>query len=231
MKKRLFLFDIDGTLIFAGGCPRTYFSRIFQELFQEDLYFIAKDFLGRTDSFIIQKALKKLGYYHRPDLEELIIRRFIALMNDEYLRCPDGYRVPGIGNFLDWCSQQDDLYLGLITGNLRPTAFIKLEKFGLDVYFETGGFGDDSIDRNELSKLAVQRAEKLYNSRFFPEDIYIFGDTPHDVACAHAWNFQCIGVASTESRVRPLAEAQPQWIIRDFNDAGLFDFLNISSRQ
>ncbi len=231
MKKRLFLFDIDGTLIFAGGCPRSYFSRIFMELFQEDLRFIAQDFLGRTDSFIIRQALKKLGHYNRPDLEDLIIRRFIALMNDEFLRCADGYLVPGIQSFLEWCGEQEDVYLGLITGNLRPTAYIKLEKFGLDGYFETGGFGDDSIERNELSRLAVQRAEKIYDSNFFPENIYVFGDTPHDVACAHAWNYQCVGVASTESRVRPLAEAQPQWMIRDFNDSGLFDFLNEESRQ
>jgi len=229
MKKRLFLFDIDGTLIFAGGCPRIYFSRIFMELFQQDLRFIAKDFLGRTDSFIIRQALKKLGYSNRPDLEALIVRRFIALMNDEFIHCPDSTLVPGVREFLEWCNTQEDLYLGLITGNLRPSAYIKLEKFGLDAYFESGGFGDDSIERNELSRLAVQRAEKLYDAVFFPEDVYVFGDTPHDVACAHAWNYQCVGVASTESRVRPLLESQPQWIIRDYNDSGLIDFLNGAS--
>jgi phosphoglycolate phosphatase-like HAD superfamily hydrolase len=84
----------------------------------------------------------------------------------------------------------------LLTGNFEAGAKIKLEHFDLWRYFRCGAFGDDAADRNELVPFAVDRARRCGLPEIDAADILVVGDTPHDVACAHAVGAVPIGVAT-----------------------------------
>ena len=51
--------------------------------------------------------------------------------------------------------------LGLTTGNVEEAAHIKLARADLNRFFSFGGYGSDSPDRTELTKKALERAERL----------------------------------------------------------------------
>ena len=104
--------------------------------------------------------------------------------------------MPGIRELLDILEGRDDVFLGLLTGNFEAGARIKLEHFDLWRYFRCGAFGDDAADRNELVPFAVERARRCGLPDIAAADIFVVGDTPHDVACARAVGAVPIGVAT-----------------------------------
>ena len=104
--------------------------------------------------------------------------------------------MPGIRELLDILNRRDDVFLGLLTGNFREGARIKLEHFGLWDYFRCGAFGDDSADRNELVPFALMRARDGGLPDIDPSRILVVGDTPHDVACARAVGAVPVAVAT-----------------------------------
>ena len=73
----------------------------------------------------------------------------------------------------------DDGYLlGLVTGNLEASAHIKLHRAGLNRFFSFGGYGSDSNDRGELTKIALRRAAYVYGEPVTPAQAITVGDTP-----------------------------------------------------
>ena len=119
-------------------------------------------------------------------------------LRDEILRPGKGFNgtLPGVSVLLDALEPREDVYLGLLTGNFRDGARIKLERFDLWRYFRCGAFGDDSPDRNALVPVAVGRATECGMPSFAPADILVVGDTPNDVACAQAVGAVAVGVAT-----------------------------------
>jgi phosphoglycolate phosphatase-like HAD superfamily hydrolase len=73
----------------------------------------------------------------------------------------------------------DDGYLlGLVTGNLDAAAHIKLHRAQLNRFFSFGGYGSDSTDRGELTRIALERATLVYGEPVTPEQAIVVGDTP-----------------------------------------------------
>jgi phosphoglycolate phosphatase-like HAD superfamily hydrolase len=85
--------------------------------------------------------------------------------------------------------------LALLTGNLEPIARRKMELAGLGDFFARGqgGFGSDAEARPKLVPIARERAG--VNGRPHPaDDTVVIGDTPLDVAAAHADGVRAIGI-------------------------------------
>src|SRR4029077_8003484 len=97
---------------------------------------------------------------------------------------------------LEALDQYDHLHLGLLTGNYRDAASIKLTHFEIDHFFEWGAFSDDSANRNELVPIARSRAETYDIPQEMLDRIIVIGDTPSDVECARAGGAECIAVAT-----------------------------------
>jgi phosphoglycolate phosphatase-like HAD superfamily hydrolase len=114
----------------------------------------------------------------------------------------------------------DDGYLlGLVTGNLEAAAHIKLHRARLNRFFSFGGYGSDSTDRGELTRIALQRAELVYGEPLMPEQAIVVGDTPHDVEGAHAAGMQCVGVGNHRFNVEQLREAGADYAIASLEEA------------
>lgn len=128
------------------------------------------------------------------------------------------YRVlPGVQELLPRLVDEGYL-LGLITGNLEAAAHIKLHRANLNRFFAFGGYGSDSPDRAEVTRIALRRASLVYGEDLDPGRCLVIGDTPHDVAGAHAAGIACVGVASHNFNSAQLAEAGADWVIGSLED-------------
>jgi phosphoglycolate phosphatase-like HAD superfamily hydrolase len=111
---------------------------------------------------------------------------------------PDPRRriLPGVLPLLESLDATDHAVLGLLTGNLERGARIKLEAFGLNRFFETGGFSTDRHDRRAIARTAAARVAALHGIEIASERTVVIGDTALDVDCARANGFRSIAVAT-----------------------------------
>jgi phosphoglycolate phosphatase len=213
------LFDIDGTLITTGGAGAASWRLAFDEL-----YGIPADIgeftdAGMTDPAVGRKTFEAVMHRapERKEFTRLLERRLHYL--HQTVEESEGYRVlAGVQELLP--NLIDDGYLlGLVTGNLEAAAHIKLHRARLNRFFSFGGYGSDSTDRGELTRIALQRAALVYGEPLMPEQAIVVGDTPHDVEGAHAAGMQCVGVGSHHFTVEQLREAGADYAIASLEDA------------
>jgi phosphoglycolate phosphatase-like HAD superfamily hydrolase len=204
---KLVLFDIDGTLVLTGGAGLRAMNRACAEIVGAPTGLtgtLATEALngipvaGRTDWIILHDTLARLGIQLDDDLLGRIRERYVAHLREEIGQPGKGFNgtLPGVSALLETLHPREDVFLGLLTGNFKDGARIKLERFDLWRYFQCGAFGDDSPDRNALVPVAVGRATACGMPGFTPADIIVVGDTPHDVACAQAVGAVPVGVAT-----------------------------------
>ncbi|MCG8461615.1 MAG: HAD hydrolase-like protein, partial [Holophagales bacterium] len=112
-----------------------------------------------------------------------------------------------------------DVSVGLLTGNWRDGARIKLGRFALERYFPFGAFGDDGLDRRELVPVALERAAAHVGRSFAPEEALIVGDTVLDVDCARSAGIPCLAVSTGFTEASALREAGATWVYGDLRTA------------
>ncbi|OGR46477.1 MAG: hypothetical protein A2X40_08335 [Elusimicrobia bacterium GWC2_65_9] len=219
---KILLFDVDGTLIRAGGAGRKALNRAAQRLYGKKRACSELFLAGRTD-------LYNFGEAYRVATGKKTTRAAIETLHREYLKhlphyvraaIRDGsYRIPpGLKTLLKHLSRDQRVLLGLGTGNMEKGARIKLEPSGFNVYFLFGGYGSDSFHRPSLLKRAALRAKELAREPFGPDDVYVIGDTPLDVAAGKEAGFKTIAVGTGFARWKDLAASRPDHLTRDFRD-------------
>ncbi|NOX36908.1 MAG: HAD hydrolase-like protein [Calditrichaeota bacterium] len=217
--RKLLLFDIDGTLILTGGRAGRLMLRCVEQEVNQRLVYSVRDFVGFTDRYIIRNLLLRAGVSE--DQVEAAIDRVIACYLDQLagkLAAPNAIRVlPGVRELLDRLSRNGQYALGLVTGNVKEGARIKLSPVGLFKYFPVGAFGDDAMERSLLPPIAISRAEAHFGTQFRPENIWIIGDSPNDVRCAKANGLRSLAVASGVIPADELAAMQPDALLTDLS--------------
>jgi phosphoglycolate phosphatase-like HAD superfamily hydrolase len=133
------------------------------------------------------------------------------------------YRVlDGVEALLPVLAARPDVFLALGTGNLEAGARLKLERSGLNSYFAIGGFGSDAEDRAEVLRIGVRRAEEKAGRRFDPRDVFVVGDTPHDVAAGRALGAVTVAVGSGHASREELLAAGPDHFLVSLADKEAF---------
>ena len=212
------LFDIDGTLIDSGGAGATSWRRAFEEL-----YGIPADIgrftdAGMTDPDVGRKTFAAVldRKPERKEFTRLMERRLHYLR--ETVDESKGYRVlDGVDDLLPRLIDEGYL-LGLVTGNVEAAAHIKLHRAGLNRFFSFGGYGSDSDDRPELTRIALKRAELVYGDEVPLTQAVAVGDTPLDVTGAHAAGIECVGVGSHHYTAEQLQAAGADYAIASLAD-------------
>jgi phosphoglycolate phosphatase len=212
------LFDIDGTLIITGGAGATSWRLAFDEL-----YGIPADIGRFTDAGMTDPAVGRHTFeavMHRPperrEFTKLLERRLHYL--HRAVEESPGYQVlPGVEELLPDLIDQGYL-LGLVTGNVEAAAHIKLHRARLNRFFSFGGYGSDSDDRGELTRIALKRATLVYGDPVPLDRAIAVGDTPLDVEGAHAAGIACVGVGSHNYTVRQLRSAGADYAIASLAD-------------
>jgi phosphoglycolate phosphatase len=213
---KLFLFDIDGTLLTTDGAGRAALKTAGTDLFaiEEDLRTISVS--GSTDTAIVQEIL----LHHSLEASTANVNRYLGgylVWLKQHLASQSGAILPGAISILDVLAQ-DGQGIGLLTGNVRRGAEIKLTAHGIWDRFSFGAFGDDDSDRNQLGPIAKRRAEAALNTEFPAHDIFVIGDTPKDIACARAFGAVAVAVATGRYSLATLSEHEPDHLCRDLAD-------------
>lgn len=218
MAPTLVLWDIDQTLVNMDRAGERALLHLIKETYQHDFKEqLPVDLRGRTDTSIMRDLLAHIRVEHTPAEEEKFRREYLALLP---ITLPKGNArvLPGVKLALEAIKKHPDLHQGLLTGNLREGARLKLEHVGIWDYFEFGAFADDSSDRNKLGPFALQRAKEKTGIDFPPERTWIIGDTPHDIACAQAIGAKSIGVATGSFTPEDLSDAGATKVLRDLTE-------------
>lgn len=219
--KTLLLWDIDGTLIDSGGAGERGLKLSLKREFgiDDDLSWL--EYFGRTDVWIARHILE----HHFGRASSTDIQRFL----DGYLKglCeempnPRAQLLPGIAEIVSHVARQPNLAQGLLTGNLQRGAQIKLGHFALWMPFPFGAFADDAEDRNELGPYALRRAAARHNHHFTPDNVFVIGDTPHDIACGKAIGARTIAVATGRFSLDQLRSHGPTAALQDCTDTTAF---------
>lgn len=214
----LYLFDIDGTLIDAGGAGMAALVEANFEVFGSNGPPL--DLAGTTDLSLVQYIH---DHFETEVTEERTITFFEVYMNRlEWNLAHGGYPgrvLPAVSEILSDLSSRDGATLGLLTGNTARGAAAKMKHFGLDSHFPFGAYGCDRADRNLLGPIALERALAHTGRSFIPEETWVIGDTPKDIACAKAFGAKSLAVATGKFSVSELEMHSPDLVVETLDQA------------
>jgi phosphoglycolate phosphatase len=216
-KKRLLLWDIDGTLISTGAAGHRAIALATTQRFGDSADLEGVEIGGRTDSGIAHQILTKFGEPITEDNMRPLLDLYLELLAQELPRSK-GHVLPGVLELLQRSEHRPDTVLGLLTGNLRRGAQLKLEHYQLWHFFGFGAFADDHHDRNELGAVALMRALERTGEKFLPAEVDVIGDTGHDIACGKAFGARTIAVATGSWPREKLAESTPDFLFDDLSN-------------
>ena len=212
---QLVLFDVDGTLIHSKGAGVKAFERAFASEFHVSHGTDSLKFAGRTDPSIVRDFFQQQNIEPTPDNFQRFFDNYVFWL-DYMMRKTEGGICAGIWNFIHGLeSLPHPPILGLLTGNIRLGAEIKLRHFYLWDHFSMGAFGNDHEDRNRLAMIALKLARQLSNSNLDSGQVVVVGDTPLDIECAKAIQAKCLAVATGGATLEELKSHQPTWAVPD----------------
>lgn len=216
--KKLFLFDIDGTLIRSGGAGKRSFDKAFQELFGIRDAFKNVDMHGMLDPIIFNNAAQ----YHKIKSNGHFVKfkkLYIKHLKEESKRIETWRKIEGIIDFLK--KYKNQAYFALLTGNIFEGAKIKLQTMKLWEYFDTpevGAYGDHAKERVLLGEIALDNIKKIKGLSFNSDNIYVFGDTKHDIAVAKHIKAKSVALTSGGISEGELKRHNPDYIADNYND-------------
>lgn len=216
----LWLFDIDGTLVDTGGAGMKALQEAAIERFGDTGPEL--DLAGSTDSGIVVNMLAHFGVPEHPDELERFYGFYLERL--EWNLVHGGFSggvLPGAEDLLDRLAAGGAATVGLLTGNIAGGAAAKMRHYGLDHHFGFGAYGCDHADRNLLGPVALERAAEHSGRTFSPEETLVIGDTPKDIACAHAMGARCLAVATGSFSAEELRDAGADKVIEGLDSVDL----------
>jgi|SRR5215213_2372456 len=220
---RLVLWDIDGTLLRGGGVAGDVFDEAVTAVLGRHPGDHRIPMGGKTDP---QIALEILAYAaleeaeaaaHLPAVLEALERGLEAAADDMRRH---GVVLPGVPAVLRALDGDPAVRSTVLTGNTQANAVVKLAAFELTPWIdvEIGAFGSDDADRIALVPVALERARRLRGLQIGPEDVWVVGDTPRDLACARAADVRCALVATGHSSLDELRGTDADAVLEDLSD-------------
>jgi phosphoglycolate phosphatase-like HAD superfamily hydrolase len=223
--RKLLLFDIDGTLVDTAGAGLASLREGFHEAFPEhrDAPFPPLELGGATDHGLVRGLFVHFGIEDDGEGRRRFFSAYTTRLGQRlrsFSREGRGRVLPGVADCLARLDGHGAYCLGLLTGNLREGAEIKLRHYGLHAHFTAaaGAYGDDHHDRNELGPIARRRAVEAFGEDFAPEQIVVIGDTLRDIACARAFGAKVLAVATGAATREELEKGRPDALLESLAD-------------
>ncbi|KAL4872398.1 hypothetical protein BDV12DRAFT_142936 [Aspergillus spectabilis] len=214
------LFDIDGTLCCSEEMSVDAYYSCLSNIVGKPITHAntTVNLHGRTDLGLLHDVLD----HHGVDAKASVTEKFLQL-HPEYLQrsLDKGFlSIPcqGVLDTLEWLMAKKKnlgspmLRVGLLTGNSRPNALLKLQAAGIDTAIfdlSISSFGDTHVDRislihDSMAKLRARDGPDLRESK-----VIIVGDTPLDIECAKQAGCAVVAVASGNYNMDDLAMLEP----------------------
>jgi phosphoglycolate phosphatase len=215
---RLTLFDIDGTLARTGGAGVKAFAKVFETEFKAVDGFENLKFAGRTDVSLIREFFNLHNIAATPHNFQRFYERYVFWL-DHMLKESHCEVISGVTDFIYGLQGlPEPPLLGLLTGNIRLGAEIKLRHLGLWETFATGAFADDAEERDRIAAVARERGNRLLGGSLRDEEVLVIGDTPLDIRCGRAIGARVLAVATGGAELEELREHEPDWAVADLRD-------------
>ncbi|MHB8328295.1 MAG: HAD family hydrolase [Acidimicrobiales bacterium] len=189
------LFDVDETLVHTGGSGARSWKAAFEKLYDVPADIGEHSSAGETDPQVARATFSAV--LHRdPSDDELgrLYAQYLLHLAEDILVSEDYRVLPGAEKVLLRLGQAG-VMLGLVSGAMEGAARTKLVPANLNRFFIFGAYGSDSPDRAELTKLGLGKAARLHDE-LRPSQVYVVGDTPHDMEATNAAGAVAVGVAS-----------------------------------
>ena len=226
MTPAVVLFDIDGTLLHAGGAGRRALEAALEHhlgavVRPEEAWLGGMKLDGMTDRLIVREAVVAVGHPFDEGLCDRILGTY-ALRLELEIRGP-GYEVlPGVEALLAALPARSTA-VGLCTGNIVRGARIKLARGGLDRHFGFGadgvyGFAEDGEARERIVEAALRRASARLGRRLDPREALVVGDTPRDIVAARAAGCPVLAVATGRYGVEELRAERADFVVPTLED-------------
>ncbi len=215
MKKKLLLFDIDGTLLLGNKeTHANVMKKAFREVIGRSIGVLVEEMSGKTDRQTIEESMSNAGFSALEINESvgMIFQHMISIYKETDLG--DFQLLPGVKELLRELATRRDILIGLLTGNLEEIAYMKLGRFELGGFFVFREFGDKHGDRAALVRDALKRAKK----RFAIENALIIGDTFWDIKAARANGIKVLAVATGWVDIEALRKFEPDYLFSNFED-------------
>ncbi len=151
---RLVLFDIDGTLLHTGGVGIKAFAKAFASEFGIPDGTSQMKFSGRTDVSLVREVFTLHQVEPSPGNFERFFAAYVRWLREMIVDCHGGACAGVLEFHQAVANQTEPPLIGLLTGNIRAGARIKLERFDLWEKFPFGGFADDHEHRDKINQAA-----------------------------------------------------------------------------
>jgi len=225
---RILLWDIDGTLMRSvrTGAYKEYTIPVLEEIFGTSGRLAEMRVSGMTDLQIIFEALAEAGVSREQIVAE--IDRLTRRLTEEARRVTgNGVQffqlLPGVRETLQALDEHPRYQSGLLTGNIKPMADLKMELMGLDQFFTLpGAFGEESHIRRDLPALAAARIRAHLGVDLPPEHFIVIGDTPNDIDCARHFGARAVAVGTGRFYSdEEILACEPDAILPDLSNTNL----------
>jgi phosphoglycolate phosphatase-like HAD superfamily hydrolase len=200
------LFDIDGTLVRFHGLGRAAMARAMEEVWGLRGALDGISFAGATDSGVAARV--------GPGRDrEAMWARYVAHLRAAAAARPHVTPLDGVPPLLDEL-RAHGARLGLLTGNLRAGAEIKLAKVGLADRFDfsISGFAEDGVERTEIAAAARARCGDA--------PLTVVGDTVADIRGARSIGARALAVAWGFEELGALRAAAPDRLVERLSPDG-----------
>ncbi len=219
---KIILFDVDGTLVKAGGCGRRALNKALHKLYGKKDICTQEILAGSTDSenftksFFIAVGKKPkaadIRLIEKTYLEHLPLEVETAVREKRY------EKITGVEKLLKKLSSHKNVLVGLGTGNVEMGAKLKLEPSGFLDHFKFGGYGCDGHERHAVLETGVKRAEKVLGAEIRASQVYIIGDTEKDVLAGKIGGYHTAAVTAGYGCAEEIMRSAPELLMSDFSE-------------
>jgi len=205
----LVFWDIDGTLLVTGRAGIYAWEDALKDVIGQEADLSTFDTAGYPDHGIARRLLVQYGGIDHPGSQ--LVRQLVTRYEDHLpasLGRKAGRVLPNVVEILTVLQREPDVGSMLLTGNTRRGAQVKLAHYGLDRFFVTGAFSEDDGERAAIARRAMEQAAAP--GRDITRDrVFVVGDTPHDIRCAHAIGARAVAVATGQYGIAELSAEAP----------------------
>ena len=202
----ILFWDIDGTLLTTGKAGVPAWEAAVRETTGKEFQLSSIRVPGLTDFQIAARTFELLGVQPGDGLLERMVTRYEDLLPST-LPLKQGHVLPNVREILEALRARQDVRSYLLTGNTRRGARAKLTHYDLFKYFPDGAFAEDQGLRASIAARALELARR--NGPVAEEQLFVIGDTPHDIDAASAIKARIIAVATGGYSVDELSAHRP----------------------
>ncbi|MBK8623403.1 MAG: HAD family hydrolase [Saprospiraceae bacterium] len=186
----LIVFDIDETLTMSDYHHKVAYLKTMEEIGVTEINQDWKSYKHHTDSYIL-----KVNYENNlpKKFDFQILSHFEHRMAEIMLTLEPVKEIRGAIKFVDYLKKEKNYALTFATGSLLKPAILKLEQATIWHDIKLISSSNNFFEREEIVKVAIERAKQYYNVVDF-ENVISIGDGIWDLKTAQNLNVKFIGV-------------------------------------